>query len=531
METNKKRVFVLVLDSMGIGELPDACKWHDEGSNTLGAIRNHPAFHCPNLEKMGLFHIEGVGGGRQQPTGAYARLGETSQGKDTTIGHWEIAGLISKSPLPTYPDGFPEEVIRAFEEKTGRKALCNKPYSGTDVIRDYGKEHLETGALIVYTSADSVFQIAAHEDLVPVPELYRYCEIARELLQGKHGVGRVIARPFTGEWPFTRTANRHDYSLLPPGETMLDVLKANGMDVISVGKIEDIFAGRGVTEGNRISGNRDGMEKTLAIADRDFHGLCFVNLVDFDMKYGHRNDVEGYARAMTEFDEQLGELLPKLREDDLLMITADHGCDPATPSTDHSREYVPLLLFGAGIRPGTDLKTRSTFADISATVLDYLGVPQGKTSGSSLLAEASGSKPVSLGDRDLLWMADRARFRSHAPYSHFTVGAALLAADGTVYTGCNVESATFTPTSCAERTALFKAVSEGRRSFVKIAISGAPEGKEGEFCAPCGVCRQALSEFCAPDFEVILGTLDDHKAYTLGELLPFYFQKDEIQSQ
>ena len=509
---------------MGIGELPDACRWHDEGSNTLGAIRNHPAFDCPHLKDLGLFNIEGVGGGVDSPKGAFARLGERSMGKDTTIGHWEIAGLVSEQPLPTYPEGFPEEVISAFEEKTGRKTLCNLPYSGTDVIRDYGKEHVETGALIVYTSADSVFQIAAHEDVVPVPELYRYCEIAREILQGKHGVGRVIARPFTGEWPYTRTSNRHDYSLLPPGETMLDVLKNNGYDMISVGKIEDIFAERGVTEGNRIKGNSDGMEKTLAIADRDFNGLCFVNLVDFDMKYGHRNDVEGYARAMTEFDVQLGELLPKLRDDDLLMITADHGCDPATPSTDHSREYVPLLVFGKRIRQGVDLKTRPSFADISATILEYFGLPQGKTSGKSMLSEV-----LIPDDAGLMRLAEDARKRSHCPYSRFSVGAALLAEDGTVYAGCNIESATFTPTSCAERTALFKAVSEGKHSFVKIAISGGKEGEKGGFCAPCGVCRQMLSEFCGPEFEVLLGTEESFQAYPLGELLPHFFPKDQLR--
>ncbi|MBP5231143.1 MAG: phosphopentomutase [Clostridia bacterium] len=524
--SNEKRVFLIVLDSMGIGELPDACRWNDEGSNTLGSIRNHPAFDCPHLKKFGLFHIEGVGGGEGRPLASYARLAERSLGKDTTIGHWEIAGLVSERPLPTYPEGFPEEVISAFEKVTGRKTLCNKPYSGTDVIRDYGKEHMETGALIVYTSADSVFQIAAHEDVVPVPELYRYCEAARKILQGKHGVGRVIARPFTGEWPFTRTPNRHDYSLLPPGDTMLDVLTQNGYDMISVGKIEDIFAGRGVTEWNRIQGNRDGMEKTIAIADRDFRGLCFVNLVDFDMKYGHRNDIEGYARAMTEFDVQLGELIPKLRENDILMITADHGCDPGTPSTDHSREYVPLLIYGNRVRAGVDLKTRSSFADISATVLDYFGLPKGGTAGNSFLPEV-----LIPDDAELMRMAEAARRNSYCPYSRFSVGAALLSSDGVVYTGCNIESATFTPTSCAERTALFKAVSEGCRSFAKIAISGGKDGEAGQFCAPCGVCRQMLSEFCGPDLPVLLGTREEFAAYPLGSLLPHYFPKDELLDQ
>lgn len=384
-----KRAFIIVLDSVGIGELPDAHLWHDEGSNTLRAIRSHKNFDCPNLTKMGLFNVETVGGGVDAPTGSFARLGELSKGKDTTIGHWEIAGIVSPTALPTYPNGFPKEVIEEFEKRTGRKAICNLPYSGTEVIKDYGDEHIETGALIVYTSADSVFQIAAHEDYVPVSELYRYCEIARELLQGEHGVGRVIARPFTGEYPFTRTANRHDYSLLPQGTTMLDVLKENGFATISVGKIYDIFAGKSVSESNRTTSNHHGMEVTLDIQKRDFEGLCFVNLVDFDMKYGHRNDIAGYAEAMTDFDRQLGEFLEGMREDDLLIITADHGCDPATPSTDHSREYVPMIAYGKGIKGGVDLGTRASFADISATVLDYFGLDQKDTKGTSFLGEVS----------------------------------------------------------------------------------------------------------------------------------------------
>jgi phosphopentomutase len=384
-----KRAFIIVLDSVGIGELPDAHLWHDEGSNTLRAIRSHKNFDCPNLTKMGLFNVETVGGGVDAPTGSFARLGELSKGKDTTIGHWEIAGIVSPTALPTYPNGFPKEVIEEFEKRTGRKAICNLPYSGTEVIKDYGKEHIETGALIVYTSADSVFQIAAHEDYVPVSELYRYCEIARELLQGEHGVGRVIARPFTGEYPFTRTANRHDYSLLPQGTTMLDVLKENGFATISVGKIYDIFAGKSVSESNRTTSNHHGMEVTLDIQKRDFEGLCFVNLVDFDMKYGHRNDIAGYAEAMTDFDRQLGEFLEGMREDDLLIITADHGCDPATPSTDHSREYVPMIAYGKSIKGGVDLGTRASFADISATVLDYFGLDQKDTKGTSFLGEVS----------------------------------------------------------------------------------------------------------------------------------------------
>ena len=372
-----RRVFLVVLDSVGIGVLPDAGLYGDEGSNTLAAAAGSSGFSMPNMEKLGLFDIEGVKHLKKsssEPEGAFGRLMEASKGKDTTIGHWEIAGVISERPLPTFPGGFPQELLIEFSERTGRKVLCNKPYSGTDVIRDYGKEHMETGALIVYTSADSVFQIAAHEAVVPVEELYRYCEIARELCQGVYGVGRVIARPFEGEYPFVRTPRRHDYSLMPPQRTMLNILADNGYDVIGVGKINDIFAGSGITEYVRTSGNEDGIEQMLAYADKEFNGLCFVNLVDFDMKYGHRNDVEGYGKALSYFDKQLPRMLAKLKENDLLLITADHGCDPSTPSTDHSREYVPLVAAGPQILPGTDLGTRECFADTGATVLDWFGI-------------------------------------------------------------------------------------------------------------------------------------------------------------
>lgn len=378
-------MFLIVLDSLGIGEAPDAAAFGDAGSNTLGVIRDLPSFSCPNLTRLGLFNIDGVGGGVPSPTASFARMREASMGKDTTIGHWEIAGLISDTPLPTYPNGFPDEVIAEFSRLTGRGVLCNQPYSGTAVIRDFGEEHMRTGDLIVYTSADSVFQIAAHEDVIPVDELYRYCEIARRMLQGKYGVGRVIARPFEGKHPFTRTSRRHDYSLKPPAPTMADVLSEKGFDTISVGKIYDIFAGHGFAESYRTVGNADGMQKTMEIAARAFSGLCFVNLVDFDTTYGHRNDADGYARAMTEFDRQLGELLPMLGKEDLLMITADHGCDPSTPSTDHSREYTPLLIYGASIPGGIDLATRPTFADIGATVLDYFGIGTESIRGDSLL--------------------------------------------------------------------------------------------------------------------------------------------------
>lgn len=382
-----KRVFLIVLDSCGIGEEPDAAEYGDEGSNTLAACATSPYFHMPNLQKLGLFNIDGVDCWPKEssPTGAFGRLQEASKGKDTTIGHWEISGIYSPKPLPTYPEGFPEEVIREFEEKTGRRVLCNKPYSGTDVIRDYGKEHVETGALIVYTSADSVFQIAAHESIVPPEELYRYCRIAREMLKGEHGVGRVIARPFTGEYPnFTRTSNRHDFSMEPPAVTMLDQLSEKGFDVIAVGKINDIFVGKGVTEAIGTKNNADGIERTLGYLQKNFNGLCFINLVDFDMLYGHRNDVDGYAKALAYFDEKLPELLAGLREDDLLMITADHGCDPSTPSTDHSREYIPWVITGKQVKAGANLGTSPTFANIGATILEYFGIEPRITGKSSL---------------------------------------------------------------------------------------------------------------------------------------------------
>ena len=339
-----KRVFLIVLDSVGIGEMPDAADFGDEGSHTVYAASHYEKFYMPNMQKLGFLNLEGMKVDDRhewakesvEQTGAVCRLSEKSKGKDTTTGHWEIAGLVSTEPMPTFPDGFPQELIQELSKRTGRKILCNKPYSGTEVIKDYGKEHIETGALIVYTSADSVLQIAAHEDIVPVEQLYEYCEIARELCQGPYGVGRIIARPFEGQWPFSRTARRHDYSLEPPRDTMLDHIKRAGLEVLSVGKINDIFAGKGITDMVRTVDNADGVDKTLAYMDRDFHGICFTNLVDFDMKYGHRNDIDGYGEALTYFDSRLPELLEKLRDEDVLMITADHGCDPSTPSTDHS---------------------------------------------------------------------------------------------------------------------------------------------------------------------------------------------------
>ncbi|MBQ6806475.1 MAG: phosphopentomutase [Lachnospiraceae bacterium] len=372
-----KRVFLIVLDSFGIGEMEDAAAYGDKGTNTLRSVSSSTYFHMPNMGKMGFFNIDGVSCGEKEehPTARVARMKEASKGKDTTIGHWEIAGIISKKPLPTYPNGFPQEVLDAFSKLTGRGVLCNKPYSGTEVIKEYGDEHVKTGDLIVYTSADSVFQIAAHEEVIPVETLYEYCRMARELLQGEHGVGRVIARPFIGEsGNYTRTPKRHDFSLQPPMVTMLDQLQAAGKDVISVGKIKDIFAGKGITESTYTKGNEEGIEKTLEYLDKDFEGLCFVNLVDYDMLYGHRNDIDGYAKALAYFDEKLPEICAKLREDDILMITADHGCDPGyTVSTDHSREHTPFIMYGEKVAP-SNLGTRDTFADIGATVLDYFEI-------------------------------------------------------------------------------------------------------------------------------------------------------------
>ena len=368
-----KRVFLIVLDSLGIGAMPDASKYGDAGSNTLASVMTSKKASLENMRALGLFNIDGIGGGVANPKAAYARMSEKSNGKDTIIGHWEMCGIVSERDMPTYPNGFPREVIEEFEKRCGRKTLCNLPYSGTKVIEDYGKEHVETGKLIVYTSADSVFQIAAPEDIVPIDELYRYCEIAREILVGEHGVGRVIARPFEGEHPYTRTPRRHDYAILPPHKTTLDLVKDAGLETVCVGKISDIFASQGVTKAIKTSGNTDGMAKTLAIADEDFCGFAFINLVDFDMIYGHRRDVDGYATALSEFDGWLPKFIAKMGDDDVLMITGDHGCDPAFGGTDHTREYTPLLVYGNGIKPA-NLGVRDSFADIGASVCDMLGV-------------------------------------------------------------------------------------------------------------------------------------------------------------
>ena len=405
-----KRVFLIVLDSFGIGEEPDADLFGDLGTNTIKSCATSSYFDMPNMAKLGLFNIDGVDVpftskdinalkgeekalyekikedvANNKHEAMIARMREKSMGKDTTIGHWEIAGMVSDKPMPTYPNGFPKEVIDEFEKRTGRKAIVNATYSGTKVINDYGDEHVKTGALIVYTSADSVFQIAAHEEVVPLEQLYEYCRIAREILQGEHGVGRVIARPFLGESNnYYRTPHRHDFSLVPPRPTMLSILKDAGKDVLSIGKIYDIFAGNGITDSVYTESNEDGIEKTLKWMDRDFNGICFTNLVDFDMLYGHRRDIDGYAKALAYFDQRLPELLSKLNDDDCLMITADHGCDPGyTKTTVHTREYIPLLMYGKNVKPG-DYGTRDSFTDIAATVLDYFGIKP-KFPGKSLL--------------------------------------------------------------------------------------------------------------------------------------------------
>ena len=370
-----KRIFLIVLDSFGIGALPDSEKFGDIGVNTLRSCAASEHLNIPNLIAAGLGSIDGVTCLPKAP-GTFARLAERSMGKDTTIGHWELAGILSENPLPTYPQGFPEEILAPFREQTGRGVLANAPWSGTEVIEAFGAEHMRTGDLIVYTSADSVFQIAAHEEVVPVSQLYEYCRMARKLLQGEHGVGRVIARPFVGQpGSFRRTANRHDYSLEPPKDTLLDVLKAAGKAAIGVGKIYDIFAGRGLTEHVYNKSNADGMNHAMDYARRDFEGLCFVNLVDFDMVYGHRRDIDGYAKALSEFDAWLPGFLAELGPEDLVFITADHGCDPGyTATTDHTREYVPLLVLGQRVK-NADLGTRESFADVAATIAELLDVP------------------------------------------------------------------------------------------------------------------------------------------------------------
>ncbi len=523
-----KRVFLIVLDSCGAGAMPDAAEYGDAGCCTLGRISKSDKFSAVNMTKLGLGSIEGLDflEKNDKPQAAFGRMAEVSKGKDTTIGHWEMAGIISSKPLPIYPNGFPQDIIDEFSRQTGRGVLCNKPYSGTEVIKDFGEQQLATGDLIVYTSADSVFQIAAHEDIVPPEQLYEYCRVARRILTGEHGVGRVIARPFVGKaGEFTRTANRRDFSLEPNGVTMLDKLKEAGCEVIAVGKITDIFAGRGITETILTHSNTEGMEKTLELADRDFNGLCFVNLVDFDMKYGHRQDVDGYAAAFAEFDNWLPSFLNKLGDDDAVIITADHGCDPGDDSTDHTREYVPLIVYGIGIIPA-DLGTRKCFSDTAKSVCEMLGVDFSECQGESYAAEITDKCAM------MVSKAVEAMDFAYAPYSGYKVGAALRTKAGKLYLGCNIENAAFSPTNCAERTAFFKAISEGEREFDCIAIVGGKDGVVTDIFAPCGVCRQVMMEFCNPDeFSVILGKEGGYEVFSLRQLMPVSFSPNDLKGE
>ena len=383
-----KRVFWIVLDSAGIGGAPDAADFGDSGADTFGTCYKSGELDVPNMAKMGLYNIEGTSfyDPKEEIDGCFCRMHEKSRGKDTTVGHWEMAGMVSPKPLPTYYEGFPQEILDKLSEATGRKIVCNKTYSGTEVIRDYGKHHVETGDLIVYTSADSVMQIAAHEGVVPIEELYEICHKARDIMQGEHGVGRIIARPFEGEWPFQRTVRRHDFSLQPPKETVLDALKKEGFQTIGVGKIYDIFAGKSVMFSYSNKGNEANMVRTIDLAGADFEGLCYVNLVDTDMIYGHRRDIPGYTKALNTADKQLGELMAKMRPDDILIVTADHGCDPGFKGTDHTREDIPCLIWGPSLKKGVDLGSRDTFADMAATIAEYFGIEY-RGDGTSFLSE------------------------------------------------------------------------------------------------------------------------------------------------
>lgn len=373
-----KRAIIIVLDSFGIGALPDADKYNDEGSNTLGNIMSKRGnIKIDNMISLGIGNIDGINCLKSiaNPLGAYGRMIEKSAGKDTVTGHWEMMGIILDKPFPVYPNGFPDEIISEFKDRIGTNILGNKPASGTEIINELGEKHMQTGYPIVYTSADSVFQIAAHKSVIPLGKLYSYCKIAREILNGEHAVGRVIARPFTGQpGNFERTRERMDFSIEPIIDTLLDNSMQAGLQVAGVGKIFDIFAGKGITSHVHTINNSDGIDKTLKYINNKFNGIIFTNLIDFDMLYGHRNDFEGYAKALEEFDERLPELMSSINDDDVLFITADHGCDPTTPSTDHSREYVPILAYGKSIKSGVNIGTRATFADLGSTIADMLEI-------------------------------------------------------------------------------------------------------------------------------------------------------------
>ncbi len=387
-----KRAIIIVLDGVGIGELPDAGKYNDLGSNTLMNIKKQvPGLNLKNMSSLGLGNIKCEIGENlyekcENPKGIYGKMAERSAGKDTTTGHWEIAGIWLEKPFPTYPNGFPEEIMDKFEKETGRKTLANYPASGTEIIEKLGDEHVKTGFPIIYTSADSVFQIAAHEDIIPVEELYKICETAREILRGEHNVARVIARPFTGSsGNYTRTKNRKDFSVSPVSKTLLNYAEEQGLSVKAVGKIEDIFNNSGITHSVHTTNNADGIEQTIKYLKESFEGIIFTNLVDYDMLYGHRNNVKGFADALEYFDNKLPEITEALNDDDILFITADHGCDPTTPSTDHSREYVFLLGYGKNLIP-SDIKTRPTYSDLAATIAEYLGL-NADIKGTSFLKE------------------------------------------------------------------------------------------------------------------------------------------------
>lgn len=374
------RAVIIVLDSFGVGELPDANLYKDEGSNTLKGIYTNSSLNIPNLKKLGLYNIDNIGIDEKEDNviGAYGKAAEKSNGKNSPVGHWEIAGYVTEKPFATYPNAFPDELIQRFIKEAGIKGiLCNRKGSGTDFLKEYGEEHLKTGYPIIYTSADSVFQIAAHEDIIPVEELYRICMVAREILnEPKYNIGTVIARPFVGtnSSDFTRTYNRKDFEFKDFGKTMLDVIKENSKDVVAIGKIADLFSMRGITKSIHTNGNTDGIQKIIEEIKKSSNGLIFANLVDFDMLYGHRNNIEGYAKALEEFDLAIPEIIENLKDDDILIITADHGCDPSTPSTDHSREYIPVLVYGKQLKRNVNLGTRSTYADISATIIDLFNL-------------------------------------------------------------------------------------------------------------------------------------------------------------
>jgi len=522
-----KRIFLLVADSFGIGGAPDAAAFGDEGSNTLASIAASPRFHAPNLMRMGLGNLtDSPLPAVASPIAAHGRLAERSAGKDTVIGHWEIAGCCSAAPLPTYPNGFPAEILEKIERRSGIGAICNRPYSGTEVLKDYGAEMMASGRVIVYTSADSVFQVAAHEDVIPLDGLYEYCRVAREVLTGEHAVGRVIARPFVGseEEGFTRTAGRHDFALEAPGVTALDLISQAGMQVIGVGKIGDIFNRRGISRSYPTADNAEGLDRTEELMEEDFSGLCFVNLVDFDSKYGHRRDRDGYAEAVSAFDARLGRLMERMGQEDVLMITADHGCDPCAHGTDHTRERVPILVFGKGIRP-VALEDRKGFCDVGCTVCRLLGVDPSPLHG----RDFARALRTGVTDRMLLDVAKEAMTHAYAPYSRFRVGAALLGEDGRIYRGCNVENAAYSPTICAERGAVANAVASGARSLAAIAVVGGREGVIDGFTRPCGVCRQVLCELCPSDFPILSedgeGRVEER---TLASLLPDAFGAQDI---